>query len=71
MNKYEQIIDGLHPDFKPISDEKVLYIDDESGHYEREFKNTKNGKFWVLRWKVIFGTPETVKTLFDKPLIIG
>lgn len=58
------IIDELHPLFTPISDEE--FIEDKGNHgvFTRDFLH-ENGKKFRMTWRVYFGTPETVKTVFE------
>lgn len=59
------IIDELHPLFTAISDEEMVERHgDDYGIYTRDFQH-KNGKKFRMRWRVYYGTPETVRTVFD------
>lgn len=59
-----QIIDELHPLFAAISDEEMLDNYEDHGIFTRDFRH-KNGKKFRMRWRVYYGTPETVKTVFE------
>ena len=58
------IIDEIHPLFTTISDEECIESHEDHGVYTRDFLH-KNGKKFRMKWKVYFGTPETVKTVFE------
>jgi len=58
------IIDELHPLFKPISDEQFIEKHEDHGVFTRDFLH-ENGKKFRMTWKVYFGTPKTVKTVFE------
>lgn len=58
------IIDEIHPLFTAISDEECIESHEDHGVYNRDFLH-KNGKKFRMKWKVYFGTPETVKTVFE------
>jgi len=66
-----EIIDGLNDNFKPLTDENLLQETKEYGIFERTFKNINTGKFYIFKWTVIFGTPETVEVKFNPPMVIG
>jgi hypothetical protein len=59
-----QIIDDLHPLFTPISDEQFIENNDDHGVFTRDFLH-KTGKKFRMQWRVYYGTPETVKTIFE------
>lgn len=60
-----QIIDELHPLFTATSDEEMVeYHHEDHGVFERTFRH-KDGKNYLMRWRVYFGTPETVCTVFE------
>ena len=63
------IIDELHPLFKPISDEQFIENYDDHGVFTRDFLH-QNGKKFRMKWRVYFGTPETVRTEFDPAEVI-
>ena len=63
------IIDELHPLFKPISDEQFIENHDDHGVFTRDFLH-QNGKKFRMKWRVYFGTPETVRTEFDPAEVI-
>jgi hypothetical protein len=58
------IIDELHPLFKPISDEELVDGYSDHGIFERSFLH-QNGKKFLMRWRVYYGTPDTVRTVFE------
>ena len=57
------IIDCLNPDWVPITDEYMVRNDRTSGLFTRAFKTTSGTS--SLFWRVHFGTPKTVKTVFE------
>jgi hypothetical protein len=59
-----QIIDEIHPLFKAISDEQLIDAQHDYGVYIRDFIH-ENGKKFRMRWCVYYGTPETVRTVFE------
>jgi hypothetical protein len=59
-----QIIDELHPLFKAISDEEMVDNQEEYGIFTRDFLH-ENGKKFRMNWRVYYGTPETVRTVFE------
>lgn len=63
------IIDELHPLFSPISDESLLEKYEDHGVYSRDFLH-KNGKKFRMKWRVYYGTPETVRTEFEPAEVI-
>lgn len=58
------IIDELHPLFTPISDEEMVEHQEDHGVYTRDFRHM-NGKKFRMKWRVYYGTPETVRTEFE------
>jgi hypothetical protein len=58
------IIDELHPLFTAISDEELVEETKDYGDFVRVFLH-ENGKRFRLKWRVYFGTPETVRTVFE------
>jgi hypothetical protein len=65
INTYmHQIVDEIHPLFSAISDEELVDEQHDYGVYTRDFIH-KNGKKFRMRWCVYYGTPETVKTVFE------
>lgn len=58
------IIDELNPLFKAISDEEMLESDEVHGLFTRDFLH-KTGKKFRMKWRVYYGTPETVRTEFE------
>lgn len=64
------IIDEIHPLFRSISDEKLVEDYEEYGVFERSFLH-QTGKKFLMRWRVYYGTPETVKTVFEPTVEIS
>lgn len=64
-----KIIDETHPLFKAISDEELIENHETYGIYERSFLH-KTGKKFKMRWRVLYGTPETVKTVFEPAVVL-
>jgi hypothetical protein len=58
------IIDELHPLFTPVSDEQFVEDYSDHGVFTRDFLH-KNGKKFRVKWRVYYGTPETVRTVFE------
>lgn len=58
------IIDENHPLFKAISDEEMVDGHEDYGVFTRDFLH-ENGKKFRMKWRVYYGTPETVKTEFE------
>lgn len=58
------IIDEIHPLFKAYTDEEMVEDYEDHGVFERCFLH-ENGKKFQMRWRVYYGTPETVKTVFE------
>ncbi len=58
------IIDELHPLFTAISDEELVDDTVEYGIFTRIFAH-KTGKTFRMKWRVYYGTPETVRTVFE------
>ena len=63
------IIDELHPLFTAISDEEMFDNHEDHGIFTRDFLH-KNGKRFRMRWRVYYGTPETVRTVFEPAIEI-
>jgi hypothetical protein len=63
-NLLHSIIDELHPGYVPASDEGLIEDYEDHGVFERSFLHL-TGKVSTIRWKVYYGTPETVVTVFD------
>lgn len=59
-----QIIDELHEDYFPVTDEEIISETPESAVFTRTFRH-KSGTHHALEWTVFFGTPETVRTEFN------
>lgn len=64
-----QIIDEVHPLFKSISDEELIFEGKDVGVYQRLFKHA-TGKTFLLSWKIIYGSPDTVQTIFNPAKVI-
>jgi len=64
----EEIIDELNPNYCPVSDEECFEQDEKRGHFYRYFEHIKSGRQYLIKWTVIFGTPETVQTIFADPV---
>ena len=65
INKHlNDIIDEIHPLFKSISDEELIETHSDHGVYTRDFLH-KNRKKFRMKWRVYYGTPETVVTVFE------
>ena len=58
------IVDELHPLFQAVSDEEMIEDHNDHGVFTRIFKSFDDKKY-LLKWRVYFGTPETVKTIFE------
>lgn len=58
------VIDELRPKLKPASDEEMIEEHEDHGVFTRDFVH-KNGNLFRVKWKVFFGTPETVRTIFE------
>lgn len=63
------IIDENHPLFKAISDEEMIDSHEDYGVFTRDFLH-ENGKKFRMKWRVYYGTPETVKTEFEPAEVI-
>lgn len=59
-----QIVDELHPLFTAISDEEMIEDYEDHGVFTRDFLHKTEKKF-RMRWRVYYGTPETVRTVFE------
>ena len=57
------IIDGLNPNYKPVTDEQLIKYAEDHGIYQRTFKHREGAEF-LIKWTVWYGTPETVRTKF-------
>lgn len=64
QKQLNDIIDEIHPLFKAISDEELVEDYEEYGVFERSFLHD-NGKRFLMKWRVYYGTPETVRTIFE------
>lgn len=58
------IIDENHPKFTAYSDEEMVEDYEDHGVFERSFLH-ENGEKYLMRWSVYYGTPETVRTVFE------
>lgn len=63
------IIDEVHPLFKSISDEELIEDNQDHGLFTRDFLH-KNGKKFRMKWRVYYGTPKTVRTVFEPAIEI-
>jgi len=70
QDQLHSIIDELHPLFRALSDEELVEDNDEHGVFERTFAH-KNKKIFKMRWRVFYGTPETVQTVFEPAEHVG
>jgi len=59
-----EIIDELNPDYTPCTDETCIHMQEDHGVYQRGFEH-RNGNKFLIEWTVWYGTPETVKTVFN------
>jgi hypothetical protein len=62
--KLNLMIDELHPNYKPVTDEELVEDNEDHGVFERSFAH-KDGAVFKMRWRVYYGTPETVRTVFE------
>jgi hypothetical protein len=67
---FHRIIDEIHPLYKAISDEELIEDCIDHGRFVRNFLHKESGKSFRMIWKVYYGTPETVKTVFEAPVQI-
>lgn len=65
-----KIIDEIHPLFTPISDEECIDESTTFGTFVRMFLH-ENGNKYRMKWHVYYGTPKTVKTIFEPAEIIS
>lgn len=63
------IIDENHPLFKAISDEEMIDSHEDYGVFTRDFLH-ENGKKFRMKWRVYYGTPETVRTEFEPAEVV-
>ncbi len=63
-SQLHNIIDELHPLFTAISDETHIEEYEDYGVFIRDFAH-KTGKNFRMKWRVYYGTPETVRTIFE------
>jgi len=59
-----RIIDELHSQYEPTSDEELVEDYEDRGVFERSFLHV-SGKVSKIRWSVYYGNPETVVTVFE------
>lgn len=64
------IVDELHPLFKASSDEELVEDYEDHGVFARSFKAIDD-KEYLVKWSVYYGTPETVKTVFEPIQLMG
>jgi len=57
------IIDQRHLLFTATSDEELIEDHQDHGVFTRDFSH-QNGKNFRMKWRVYYGTPETVRTVF-------
>jgi hypothetical protein len=62
--RLNEIIDELNPNYRAVTDEELIETHDDRGIYQRVFKH-KKGQEFLLKWTVFYGTPETVRTVFE------
>lgn len=65
-----EIIDEIHPNFKAVSDESMIENNGDHGVFNRVFDCISSGNRYLMTWKVYFGTPETVRTVFEPASIM-
>lgn len=70
-NLLHNIIDEVHPLFRSVSDEDLVEDHEDHGVFERTFAHLENNKMFKMRWRVYYGTPETVKTVFEPAQHVG
>jgi len=58
------IIDELHPLFTATSDEEQVEDHEDHGVFTRDFLH-QTGKNFRMKWRVYYGTPETVRAVFE------
>ena len=58
------IVDENHPLFTAISDEQIVENFEDHGVFTRDFLH-ETGKKFRMKWRVYYGTPETVRTEFE------
>jgi hypothetical protein len=63
------VIDELHPSLKAISDEELIEDYEDHGVFSRDFLHI-NGKKIRMKWRVYYGSPETVRTVFEPAIQI-
>jgi hypothetical protein len=63
-SEMHQIIDCLNPEYFPVTDELQIEEHDTYGKFIRSFK--KGDRVIDIQWRVEYGTPQTVKTVFEK-----
>jgi hypothetical protein len=66
-----KIVDEVHPLFQSVSDENLVEDYEDHGVFERIFAQLESGKLFKMRWRVYYGTPETVKTVFEPAEHLG
>jgi len=64
QKQLNNIIDEIHPLFTAISDEELVEYNEDHGVFERSFLHETGDRF-LMRWRVYYGTPETVRTVFE------
>ena len=64
QKQLNDIIDQIHPLFTAISDEELVEDNEDHGVFERTFLHETGSRF-LMRWRVYYGTPDTVRTVFE------
>ena len=64
------IIDENHPNFVAVSDEEMIEDNEDHGVFTRIFDCISSNNRYLMKWRVYFGTPETVKTVFEPAVLI-
>ncbi len=64
QKQLNDIIDQIHPLFTAISDEELVEDNEDHGVFERTFLHGTGSRF-LMRWRVYYGTPDTVRTVFE------
>lgn len=71
VNQYlNMIIDEVHPKFRAVTDEEMIEDNVDYGVFTRIFDCMENGNRYIMKWRVYFGTPETVKTVFEPAVLV-
>jgi hypothetical protein len=62
------VIDETSIHFTSISDEEMVEDYADHGVFERSFLH-EAGNSYVMRWRVYYGSPDTVRTVFENTKI--